>query len=161
MNIYLIRHGDAESISVSKADFDRKLTSKGKDSIKKAAEGWKKIISSVDVIASSPLTRSVQTAEIVASVYNFQEKIITDKRLSSGCKPEDVLEFIKSLSSDIANIAIVGHEPDLSRTLSAFVSSSGMFTEFNRGSLAKIIFNGRLRFSAGSLEFLIPQELFK
>jgi len=159
MNLYLIRHGDAEPISTSKSDFDRKLTPKGKEAIKKASEGWKKIITSFDIIASSPLTRAVQTAEIIASVYGHKEKIITDKRLTSGCRPEDVIDFVKSFDED--EIVIVGHEPDLSKSLSALVSSNGMLTEFKRGSIVKINFEGRVRQGAGTLEFLIPLELFK
>jgi phosphohistidine phosphatase len=159
MNLYLIRHGDAEPISAVKSDFDRKLTREGKESIKRTAEGWEKIIESFEVIASSPFTRAVQTAEIIASVFNYKEKIITDKRIASGCKPEEVLDFIKSFDTD--TIAIVGHEPDLSKTLSTLVSSNGMFAEFKRGSITKISFNGKIRMGAGTLEFLIPLELFK
>jgi phosphohistidine phosphatase len=159
INIYLIRHGDAESISASKSDFDRKLTPKGKETVKKAAEGWKKLIKSFDIIASSPLTRAAQTAEIISSVYNHKEKVIVDKRLTSGCSPDEVIDFIRSIEKE--DIAIVGHEPDMSRNVSALVSSGGMYTEFGKGTIAKISFNGRVRIGAGTLEFLIPQELFK
>ncbi|MDO8550632.1 MAG: phosphohistidine phosphatase SixA [Ignavibacteria bacterium] len=159
MNIYLIRHGNAESISTAKSDFDRKLTLKGKESLRKAAEGWKEIIKSFDIIASSPLTRAMQTAEIIAAVFNYKEKIITDKRITSGCKPEDLIDFVRSFDED--DIAVVGHEPDMSRNLSALVSSSGMYAEFKKGCIAKINFEGKVRASGGTLEFLIPLEIFK
>jgi len=159
MNLYLIRHGDAEPISPAKSDNKRELTSKGKESIRKAAEGWKKIIKSIDVIASSPLLRAVQTAEIVAAVLNYKEKIITDKRINSGCKLEDLIDFVRSFDED--DIAIIGHEPDMSRHLSALVSSSGMYAEFKKGSIAKIKFEGKVKASRGTLEFLIISELFK
>jgi len=159
MNIYLIRHGDAETISSSKSDHERELTSKGKESIKKAATGWKKIINNFDLIASSPYKRAVQTAEIIAYVYNYTDKISTDKRIASGSKPHDLIDFIKSL--DEKNIAVVGHEPDMSRNLSALVSPSGMYCEFKKGTIAKINFDGKIRSSAGTLEFIIPSDLFK
>ncbi|OGU75395.1 MAG: phosphohistidine phosphatase SixA [Ignavibacteria bacterium RBG_16_34_14] len=159
MNLYLIRHGDAEPISPTKSDHKRELTPKGKGSIRKAAEGWKKIIKSFDIIAASPLTRAVQTAEIIVEVFNYKEKVITDKRITSGAKFEDFKDFIKSFDEDV--IAIVGHEPDMSRHLSALVSSSGSYVEFKKGSIAKIKFEGKVRASGGTLEFLIPSELFK
>jgi phosphohistidine phosphatase len=159
MNLYLIRHADAEPISPTKSDHKRELTPKGKESIRKAAEGWKKTIKSLDIIASSPLIRAVQTAEIVASVFNYKAKIITDKKITSGCKLEDLIDFIRSF--DEGNVAVVGHEPDISRHLSALVSSSGMYTEFKKSSIAKIKFEGKVRASGGTLEFLIPSELFK
>jgi phosphohistidine phosphatase len=159
MDLYLIRHGDAESISLAKPDHNRELTAKGRESIRKAAEMWKKIIKSFDVIASSPLIRAVQTAEIIADVFNYKEEIIVEKKITSGSKPEDLIDFIKSLDEN--NIAIIGHEPDLSRDLSALVSSSGMYAEFKRGYIAKIKFDGKVKSSRGILEFLIPLELFK
>lgn len=159
MNLYLIRHGDAEPISQVKSDSKRELTPKGKESIRKAAESWKKIIKSFDIIASSPLLRAVQTAEIVAAVLNYKEKIITDKRISSGCKLEDLIDFVRLFEED--NIAVIGHEPDMSRHLSALVSSSGMNAEFKKGSIAKIKFEGKVKASRGILELLIPLELFK
>ena len=159
MNLYLIRHGDAEPVSAIKPDNKRELTSKGKETIRKAAEGWKKIIKSFDVIASSPFIRAVQTAEIIAAVYNHKDKIITDKKITSGCRFEDLTDFIKSFDED--DIAIVGHEPDMSRHLSSFVSSSGMYAEFKKGCLAKIKFEGKIRAGSGTLEYLIPLDLFK
>ncbi len=159
MNLYLIRHEDAEPISPAKSDHKRELTPKGKESIRKTAEGWKKIIKSFDIIASSPLTRAAQTAEIIAEVFNYKKKIVTDKKIASGCKPEDLIDFIRSFDEN--DIAIVGHEPDMSRNLSALVSSSGMYAEFKKGSIVKIKFEGKVRASGGKLEFLIPSELFK
>lgn len=158
MNLYLIRHGIAETISPSKPDSKRELTAEGKEVLRKAAEGWKKIIKSFDIIVSSPYIRAVQTAEIIASVFNYKEKIIADKSIASGHNPEHLLEFLKQFNKK--EIAIVGHEPDMSRGLSFLVSSSGMYTEFDRGCIAKINFEGRLRISGGKLEYLIPQELF-
>ena len=159
MNLYLIRHGDAEKASLSKSDSERELTSKGKVSIKKAAEGWKKTIKSFDIIASSPLIRAVQTADIIADVFDYSKKITTDKRITIGNKPNDVIDFIRSF--DVENIAIVGHEPDMSNNLSAFTSSAGMYLEFKKGTIAKISFEGKIRLSAGTLEFLIPLKVFE
>lgn len=159
MNLYLIRHGDAESITLAKSDHERELTHKGKESIKRAAEGWKKMLRPFDIIASSPLIRAVQTAEIIADVFSYNGKIITDKRIASGCKPDDLIDFVKSFQAE--NITIVGHEPDLSSNLSALVSVSGMYSEFKKGAIAKVEFEGRIRLSGGTLVFFIPANTFK
>ena len=75
MNIYLIRHGDAEKASTLKKDFDRTLTPEGEKKIKIAAEGWKFLTPQFSHIISSPLVRALQTAQIVAQVYKFAGKI--------------------------------------------------------------------------------------
>jgi phosphohistidine phosphatase len=159
MNLYLIRHSDAEKSSPSKTDFDRELTSKGRDSTKKSAEALKKIIKSLDVIASSPLTRAVQTAEIIADVWGHSKKIITDKKITAGSSPEDLIDFIRSIN--VENIAVVGHEPDMSNYISALTSSSGMYLEFKKSAVAKINFEGKVRLGNGTLEFLIPPKVFE
>jgi phosphohistidine phosphatase len=159
MNLYLIRHGDAEKLSLSKTDFDRELTSKGRELTKKSAEALKNIIKSLDVIASSPLIRAVQTAEIVAGVFNNSKKIVTDKRITAGSSPEDLIDFIRSIN--VENIAVIGHEPDMSNYVSALTSSSGMYLEFKKGTVAKINFEGKVRLANGTLEFLIPPKVFE
>ena len=159
MNLYLIRHGDAEKSSLSKTDFDRELTPKGRELTKKSSEALKKIIKSLDVIASSPLTRAVQTAEIVADVFDYSKKIIVDKKITAGSRPEELVDFIRSIN--VENIAVVGHEPDMSDYVSALTSSSGMSLEFKKSAVAKINFEGKIRLGSGTLEFLIPPKVFE
>ena len=159
MNLYLIRHGDAEKSSISKTDFDRELTPKGRELTKKSFEALKKIIKHFDVIASSPLIRAVQTAEIVANIFDHSKKVIIDKRITAGSSSEDLIDFIRSIN--VENIAVVGHEPDMSNYVSALTSSSGMFLEFKKGAIAKINFEGKIRQGNGTLEFLIPPKVFE
>ena len=65
MNLFLIRHSIAENISVDKKDFDRELTSEGKEVIVKTSQAWKSYIEQLDVVLSSPLTRAVQTLSLI------------------------------------------------------------------------------------------------
>jgi phosphohistidine phosphatase len=158
MNIYLIRHADAEKSSPSKKDYERKLTPEGISSIKAAVEGWKNLISSFDYIVSSPLKRAVQTAEIVAKAFHYKEEIATDKRITGG-NTEDLIEIANSL--DGKEIAFVGHEPDFSKHVSTLISSSGSYVNFKKGMIAKISFENKARLAKGTLEFLIPARAYK
>ena len=157
MNIYLIRHGDAEKSSPAKKDAERKLTPEGISAIESAAEGWKNIISSFDYIVSSPLKRAVQTAEIIAKVFNYSDEIITDKRIAGG-RIDDIIEIANSLEGK--EIAFIGHEPDFSNYVSSLISSSGAFLSFKKGMIAKISFDNKVRLSKGNLEFLIPAKVY-
>ena len=148
MNIYLIRHADAEKSSPSKKDSERKLTPEGISSIKAAVEGWKNLISSFDYIVSSPLKRAVQTAEIVAKAFHYKEEIVTDKRIAGG-NTEDLIEIANSLVGK--EIAFVGHEPDFSKHVSALISSSGAYVNFKKGMIAKISFENKTRLAKGTL----------
>jgi phosphohistidine phosphatase len=157
MNIYLIRHADAEKSSPSKKDFERKLTPEGVSAVQSAAEGWKNLISSFDYIVSSPLKRAVQTAEIVAKAFEYNKEIITDKRIAGG-KIGDIIEIANSL--DGKDIAFIGHEPDFSNYVSSLISSSGAFLTFKKAMVAKISFDNKVRLAKGSLEFLIPAKAY-
>jgi phosphohistidine phosphatase len=158
MNIYLVRHGEAEKTSTSKKDFERELTPEGIKSLKAAAEGWKKLINKIDFIVTSPLTRAVQTAEIISKILSTQNGIIKDKRLASGGKTDDLIEIANSLEGE--DIIFVGHEPEFSRHVSALVSSSGAFVDFKKGMIAKISFEKKAKPARGLLEYLIPAKSF-
>ncbi|PJB00202.1 MAG: phosphohistidine phosphatase SixA [Ignavibacteria bacterium CG_4_9_14_3_um_filter_36_18] len=158
MNIYIVRHGDAEKSSLSKKDSQRELTIKGKVNLNKAANGWKNLISHVDHIVSSPYLRAKQTAEIIARNLGFEGNIILNEKLKSGSSTEDLVMLANSLSGE--DIIFIGHEPDCSEHLSKLISSSEIFVNFQKGMIAKVSFNNRVRKGKGMLEFVIPVKLF-
>lgn len=159
MNIYLIRHGDAEKASALKKDSDRTLTPEGEQKIKIAAEGWQLLVPQFSHIFSSPLLRALQTAEIIAHVYKSSENIITDKRLISGNKTEALIDLANEMMGH--DMAFVGHEPDFSEHVSRLTSNSGVKIDFKKGMIAKISFPGKAKISRGVLEFLIPSKAYK
>jgi phosphohistidine phosphatase len=159
MNIYLIRHGDSEKISTIKKDTERKLTPDGEQKLKIATEGWKLLAPQFSHIISSPISRALQTAEIIAQAYKFTGNIITDKRLISGNKTEGLIDLANEILGH--DMAFVGHEPDFSEHISHLISNSGVRVDFKKGMIAKISFEGRAKMSRGVLEFLIPVKAYK
>ncbi len=160
MNIYLIRHSDAENTSPSAKDADRKLTKSGIEKIRSAAEGWKQIIPAFDFIVSSPLARALQTAELIAEVYKLSKsKILVDRRLKSGSHIDDVVEIANTLDGE--EIAFVGHQPEFSEHVSELISQSYAYIDFKKAAIAKINFYNKAKKGKGLLEFLIPPQIFK
>ncbi len=159
MNLYLIRHAEAENPTILKSDFDRKLTQNGIEKFTQAVIGWKNLIKDFDYIVTSPYLRALQTAEIVSMHYPpGNGKLIQDSKLGCGSITDDIIEIIDSLKAD--NIALVGHEPDFSELVSALISNSGAFLNFKKGMIAKINFNGKIRKGSGILDFFIPVKTF-
>ena len=159
MNIYLIRHGEAEKIEMGKKDFDRELTAAGRNKFRNAAEHWKNIIPSFDYIITSPLIRALQTAQILGDVFGYSKEIITDKKISPGGNTEALVEIANSLEGE--EIVFVGHQPDFAEHLSKLLSREEILVEFKKGTIAKVSFNNKVRLSKGMLEFLIPAGIFK
>lgn len=158
MNLYLVRHAEAEKLQPGRKDSDRKLTRDGKDRIKNAADQWLHFIKKPDFICTSPYVRAVETAEIIAKSFDFKKEIIIDKSLAAGCLTKDLIELVNSLDGE--DIMVVGHQPDLSEHVSNLISARGAFIEFKKASIAKISFNGRINLSKGYLEYLIPAGAF-
>lgn len=158
MNLYLVRHSDAEKTQPGKRDEERRLLKEGRERIRSAAEGWMYIINRLDLICSSPYTRTVETAEIIAEVFEYEKEIIQDKSLGAGCFTKDLITLVNSLEAE--NIMVVGHQPDMSEHVSSLISSSGALVDFKKAALAKISFNGKVNFSKGYLEYLIPSDAF-
>ena len=75
MNVYFLRHGEAgKRITIPSRDFERSLTASGAEEVEEIAESMKKMNLEFDKIASSPLARTQETAEIVSRVYKMSGK---------------------------------------------------------------------------------------
>lgn len=158
MNLYLIRHSISEKLTPPKKDFERELTPEGIELINNASEGWTKIIPPFDLILYSPYVRAEQTARIIAQVLNITDKLIKENNLAAGCSTGNLIDVLSVY--DESNIAVVGHQPDLSNHISNLCCTNHLNIGFPPAAIAKISFNGMLKFGRGRLEFLIPAEAY-
>ena len=75
MDLLVIRHGiaeDRETFAATGADDrQRPLTDKGRRRLREAVPGLHAAVPGVELVASSPLVRAVQTAKIVARAYRL------------------------------------------------------------------------------------------
>lgn len=154
MNLYLIRHSIAENISLNKKDFDRELTEEGKFVIQKASEAWKNYVGKVDVVLTSPLTRAIQTADIISSNLQEVPNVIKDNNLGTGSRTSDLIDLLNSLK--YKNVIVVGHQPDLSIHINNFCGSGNFNLAFPPASLAKIEFDNSIKYGRGKLIYFIP-----
>src|SRR5512139_245626 len=93
-------------------DAARYLTPKGRIAFRKIARRVREAGIAPDVIFTSPLLRSVQTAEILAERLKHEGPLVVAKELSPGFDDR----ALRSLLADAGNpaeAAFVGHEPDL------------------------------------------------
>lgn len=159
MNLYLIRHSVPEKLYPPKRDFDRELTSIGIELITKASEGWKKIIPRFDLILHSPLLRAEQTANIIAEHYNIKDKLLKENNIAPGCTTGTLIDILR-VYEESENIALVGHQPDLSNHISNLCGSNNFTVSFTPAMIAKVYFDGMVKYGNGRLEFLIPPEAY-
>ena len=120
MKLLIIRHGPAgdraEWEAKGRDDRLRPLTLQGKKEIRRVAEGLATLVPKIDLLATSPLVRAVQTAEIVASQYDCD--MVRVEVLAPENDADEVVRWLREQRGD--TIAVVGHEPDLS-TLACYL----------------------------------------
>jgi phosphohistidine phosphatase len=163
MELYIIRHGIAvnrEDPAV-KSDEERWLTDKGRERMQPVAAGFTRLVPDLDVILSSPLRRARETAEIVAQAYDRRIEIQEVGDLKPGFDPKTLLRLLQDLPKR-SQVALVGHEPDLSELAAALLSGSiEMDIIMKKGGICGISFDGKPGFGAGSLQFLLPPKVFR
>jgi phosphohistidine phosphatase len=115
MELYLIRHGIAEERTSSIKDEKRSLTKEGRQKTEKVAEKLVKLDLHFNLIVTSPLARARQTAEILIAA-GLSSKMEESHHLAPDGKVESWLkdELESRNYPQNAQIALVGHEPDLS-----------------------------------------------
>ena len=73
MDVLFVRHapaGDkAACAKAGKPDSERPLTAEGRRQMKKGAAGLRRILATVDMIATSPLARAIETGRILRKAY--------------------------------------------------------------------------------------------
>ena len=120
MCLLVVRHAiamDREEFARSgKDDGERPLTKEGRDKMQKGAKGLREIVPTIDVLASSPLVRAMETAAIVAAAYDSLP-VVTIDELKPEAKLAAFLRWLKSQHAE-ETVAIVGHEPHLSTLVS-------------------------------------------
>src|SRR5437867_59338 len=114
MEILIIRHGEAVGEAPGLGDAGRFLTEKGRKVTRRVAQWLAKRSKRRPVaIWTSPLVRSVQTAEILAEVAGLDGEVVACAELSPGRDPGDLLNLLTTQNPK-GPLALVGHEPSLS-----------------------------------------------
>ncbi len=155
--IFILRHGQAEDLSLTTNDFDRKLTEEGKEKVKRLSLFFNKLKEELDLVLSSPLLRAKETAEIfIENIIPKPDLKIVDF-LSSGASCKDIVKGLLSYSSS-NKLVLIGHSPDLELFLGKLIGAERI--KLKKGAIAKIILNNAIELS-GELEWLITPKIIR
>ena len=126
MGLYVLRHGEAsKSLPAGRKDSERALTVTGKQEVEKVAEALQDLGIKFDFVATSPLKRAYQTAEIVAKGLKVKKGKLEgwDELKPEGKRPE--LYRRLSQFKQQSSVLVVGHEPYLSTMIRETVFGNG------------------------------------
>jgi phosphohistidine phosphatase len=161
MDLYVLRHGKAEQFPLAeKTDTDRALSRQGRDEIRQIAGWMLRRGCRFGLIATSPLKRAIETAEIVAEICGLQRNLLVWQELSPGMDFDRLMEQIASCSN-VSSLLIIGHEPSLSSCIGRIISLTGQASlQLKKGGLARIR-NFTPSPVFGELVWLIPPRLMR
>jgi phosphohistidine phosphatase len=126
VKLLVVRHAPAgdkiEFAASGRPDAERPLTDEGRRKMRAAAAGLRRLVERLDAIASSPLARAAQTAQILASGYDGAA-VETVAALAPGSPPSALVPWLERQSA-ASTVAVVGHEPHLSQLVSWLLAGS-------------------------------------
>ena len=163
MDIIILRHGEAgKRVPVASRDVERTLTVQGREEVGAVAESIRSLKLDIDLIATSPLKRASETAEIVARKLK-KEKLL---QLWDELKPEgdtDALyRRLSKLKAD-STVVLVGHEPYLSSMIGEVTAgkASSVRIVLKKAGLARMELTEFVPRPSGTLRWLLPPRLIK
>jgi phosphohistidine phosphatase len=162
MDLFILRHGKAGPSSPGPDDRYRILTAAGKDEVRRQARWMRSKKFRFDVIATSPLARAYETAEIVARALGQKDVLTTWEELAPGGDLETVCYHAAQYGENAA-VLITGHEPALSILISRIISGTDAVSiVIAKGGMAKIRNYSFDKKPFGELQWLLtPKQMIQ
>ena len=162
MDLFVLRHGKAGQSTDGTDDSKRALTGDGKDEIRKTGKWMRQKKFGFDVIATSPLTRAYETAEIIARALGRKERLIVWEELAPGGDLDTICYHAAQYGEDAA-VLLTGHEPLLSMLISRIIAGNDTISIIlAKGGLAKIRNFSFDKRPSGDLQWLLtPAQMME
>jgi phosphohistidine phosphatase len=167
VDLLVIRHAVAEDKKAwAQAGRDERLrpiTTAGAVQMRAAARGIVRLEPRIARILSSPLTRALETAEIVAEAIE-RKRVRQADELEPERDPEAVLRYLRAKNAR-GVVAVVGHEPHLSTLVTWCLSKKAAMArstvlDLEKGGACLVSFEKRPKAGQGTLVWLMtPSQL--
>jgi len=158
--LYLIRHGvAAERGDKWPDDAKRPLTDDGMAKLRKVARGLVRLGVQIDLVLTSPLVRTRQTAEIIAGAFDPRPHIVNAESLAPGGAHAAILADLEKHPRR-RHIAIVGHEPGIGELAARLLGSRHSLT-FKKGAVCRIDVDAVPPNGAGDLRLFVPPAILR
>lgn len=143
-------------------DLGRRLTASGRKKTEDVARSFGGMNIGIEKIATSPLPRARETAEVVAKVIGKQEKLEIWDELKPETETTALYRRLSKLKGE-SSILLVGHEPYLSELISELISGSKKSRILlKKSGMAKVAIDSFTPKASGQLRWLLtPRQLKK
>lgn len=151
--ITLFRHGKAETPSLTRADLDRELTTRGIANARRMGQFMLDQRMLPDMVLVSPAQRTSHTFALASENWPEMPVLVRDDIYEANAST--LLDLVTNLAGDVQNVMIVGHNPSLVVLLNYMVGSrhtDGNLSYFPTSCVADI------GFEAPTLGAIEPDE---
>jgi phosphohistidine phosphatase len=160
--VCLVRHAKSSKDIPNIRDIDRPLNDRGKKDARLIGEMLAEKSFKADILISSPATRALDTAKIIAKSLSNPENKILKKISLYETSLEDYLETIAETENPVHSIALFGHNPLISMALAKLTKKN--YQEMKTCAAACIEFRikawNEIRDAKGELLFyLSPKDI--
>lgn len=154
--LYIVRHAVAEDVPSSGDDAARRLTKKGRKAFTRLVQRLAAAGMEVDLVATSPLVRTRETAEILAAELEGQPPVIVVDALAPGSDWQALVEW--TVRQDAGRVAWVGHAPCVGRLVAQTIGDGSAAIRMQKGAVAAIRLDDGPG-QPGELEWLVTPDL--
>lgn len=159
MLLYIVRHAYAGQNGDPRYPDDslRPLTNKGRRRFRRLVKKLARRGFAPQIVASSPLVRCRQTAEILAERTPVRPEVVETDALAPQSALDELVAWSNEQQSD--ELAWVGHSPDVEALAAALIGAREGALRFAKGAVAAISFEDQIAIGEGELQWLIsPRE---
>jgi phosphohistidine phosphatase len=146
MNLFILRHASAGVRRANPVlDIKRPLDKDGKAQCLQLAHVLNALNLSFDLVVSSPLKRSQQTAQLIATETGYEQKIVISNALAPAASFAQFQRLLREYSA-AENVLVVGHNPNITQFLGHLLgvgihedpSTTPARIRLRKGSLARL-----------------------
>jgi phosphohistidine phosphatase len=146
MNLFILRHASAGTRRLNPAlDVKRPLDKDGKRHCLHLAHILNSLQINFDLIVSSPLKRSLQTAQLVGTETGYETPILISNALAPAATYAQFQRLLRECSP-YENVLVVGHNPNITMFLANIVTGAQVAEgsrqpaniRLRKGSLARL-----------------------
>lgn len=159
MKVYIIRHAWAgERDSEQWPDDDRRpLTEEGRERFRKMVLRLREFGFAPQIIATSPLDRCRQSAEIIAEILPNKPLVVPREELAPPSQLAGLVSW--SRDQDCEEIAWVGHDPDVGVITARLIGDDEGRIHFAKGAVAAVAFDKKIRVGDGELRWMVTAKI--
>jgi len=133
--LFIVRHAWAEDQGPGIDDHARRLTKKGRRRFDAFTRHLRDAGMSLDLVATSPLVRARETADILADVFHAPEPVVVDA-LEPAADWQALMEW--TVEQDAGHVAWVGHMPCVGRLVALSIGAGAAAIRMQKGAIASI-----------------------